>query len=486
MSSLDEIRAERVKKLQVLKERGILPYPADSKRDKTNSSFLSDFEQLLNNQNKIVLAGRVMSVRTHGGSVFFDIFDGTDKIQVFLKKDEAGEELFELFEQVVDQGDFLEVDGLAYKTKRGEKSLLASSWRMLSKSLLPIPSEWFGLKDADERYRKRFLDFLLNKDLREVFYKKTKFWDETRQFLKKHGFLEVETPTLELTTGGAEARPFRTHHNDFDLDVYLRISIGELWQKRLMAAGFQKTFEIGRAYRNEGSSPEHLQEFTNMEFYSAFMDYQEGMVFTEEMIKTVVQNVFGTFKFSTKGHELDLEGDWPKLDYVETVKRITGIDVLTAREGEMKEKLDELKISYEGKNRERLTDTLWKYCRRQISGPAWLINHPKIVSPLSKSKKDNPELTERVQMILAGAEMTNGFSELNDPIDQKERFEIQQRLLESGDVEAMMPDWDFVEMLEYGMPPTFGFAYGDRLFATLIGLPIREIQLFPLMKPKGD
>jgi len=319
-----------------------------------------------------------------------------------------------------------------------------------------------------------------------MFLQKSRFWDVTRDFLKKNNFLEVETPTLEVTTGGAEATPFQTHHNDFDMDVYLRISVGELWQKRLMGAGYPKTFEIGRIYRNEGSSPEHLQEFTSMEFYAAYMDYREGMEFTKEMIKKVVADVFGKTKFTTRGHTFDLGGTWEEIEYVNVVKEMTGINVLEAGESEMESKLKELGVDYAGENKERLTDSLWKYCRKQISGPSFLIHHPKLVSPLSKALPENPLLTERVQLILAGSEVTNGFSELNDPIDQKERFEAQKKLLDGGDSEAMMYDWEYVEMLEYGIPPTFGFAYGDRLFSFLVDKPIRETILFPLMKPQNQ
>jgi len=324
----------------------------------------------------------------------------------------------------------------------------------------------------------------MNPEIKDIFIKKEKFWDATRKFLKKEGFLEVETPTLEITTGGAEAKPFQTHHHDFDIDVYLRISVGELWQKRLLAAGFPRVFEIGRCYRNEGSSPEHTQEFTNMEFYASYMDYRQGMEFTEKMIKEVVQESFGTLKFETHEAKINLSKKWERITYVDTIKKMLKIDVLEASEKEMMKKLDELKVKYEGVNKERLTDSLWKHCRKQIVGPAWLIDVPKLVSPLSKAKPENPLLTERVQLILAGAEMTNGFSELNDPVDQAERFEVQRKLIKAGDKEAMMPDDEFVEMLEHGMPPAFGFAYGERLFAFLADKPIRETQMFPLMRPK--
>ncbi len=248
-----------------------------------------------------------------------------------------------------------------------------------------------------------------------------------------------------------------------------------------------QTFEIGRVYRNEGSSPEHLQEFTNIEFYAAYMDYMKGIDFTERMIKTVVEQTFGTLQFTARGHSFDLSADvWPRISYVDTVKDMTGIDVLTATEDDMKAKLTELGVTYEGANKERLTDTLWKYCRKQISGPAWLIDVPKLVSPLAKAKPENPLLTERVQLILAGAECSNGFSELNDPIDQAERFALQKKLIEEGDEEAMMSDDEFVEMLEHGMPPAFGFGMGERFFAFLVDKPLRETQLFPLLKPKNE
>ena len=266
----------------------------------------------------------------------------------------------------------------------------------------------------------------------------------------------------------------------------MRISVGELWQKRLMAAGLPKTFEIGRVYRNEGSSPEHLQEFTNIEFYAAYMDYLEGMQITKELILKIADEVFETRVFTTRGHTFNLDDEWKELDYADTVKEMTGIDVLTASVKEMEEKLKELNVTYSGDNKERLTDTLWKYCRKQIAGPAFLINHPKLVSPLSKAHPENSEKTERAQLLLAGAELTNSFSELNDPVDQRKRFELQQELLEAGDDEAMMPEWEFVEMLEHGMPPTFGFGMGDRLFAFMVDKPIRETQLFPLMKPKHE
>ena len=297
--------------------------------------------------------------------------------------------------------------------------------------------------------------------------------------------MEVETPTLEVTTGGAEATPFKTFNEDFKLPLYLRISIGELWQKRLMSAGFTKTFEIGRAYRNEGSDANHLQEFTNLEFYWAYADYRDGMKFVQDLYRTIATEVFGTTKFSARGHDFDLADEWKEIDYVTEVKTQTSVNVLTATDEEMKAKLVELNVKYDGDNRERLTDTLWKYCRKNIAGPAFLINHPKLIAPLAKTRPGT-DTVEMFQPIIAGSEVGRGYSELNDPDDQRARFEVQRALLEAGDDEAMMPDYEFVEMLEHGMPPTCGFGFGERFFAFLAGKPLREVQLFPLMKPKGE
>jgi len=485
MSSIDEIKDTRIKKLQLLRQRGMNPYPAESKREISLKNAVDGFNDLEKNKETKWIAGRVMSIRGQGAIVFITLNDGTGAFQGLLKKDVIGDEKFNFWSEVVDIGDFIEIQGTFFKTNRGEKTLEIKDWHMLSKSLRPLPEKWHGLQDVEERFRKRYLDILMNPEIKDLFKKKAKFWDATRNFLRKENFLEVETPTIEITTGGAEARPFKTHYNDFDIDVYMRISVGELWQKRLLAAGFERVFEIGRIYRNEGSSPEHTQEFTNLEFYAGYMDYIQGMDFTERMIKEVAKETFGSLQFEIHGHKIDLSPKWEHIAYVDTIKKILGIDVLSASGKEMIKKLDELGVKYEGSNLERLTDSLWKHCRKQIIGPAWLIDVPKLISPLSKAKPGNPLLTERVQLILAGAEMTNGFSELNDPIDQKERFEVQRKLIEKGDEEAMMPDDEFVEMLEYGMPPAFGFAYGERLFAFLVDKPLRETQLFPLMRPKN-
>lgn len=482
MSSLEEIRHDRIKKRELLRAAGMNPYATRTERTHEVKEVLENFEDLSSEETAVIIAGRVISVRRHGGSAFADIDDGSARVQVFLSRDALGKRLFDLLNDTIDAGDFIEVKGVPFLTKRSAEAVAAEDWRILTKSIQAIPSEHFGLKDEEERYRKRYLDLLLDPAQKEIFAKKALFWDTARDFMKRHNFSEVETPTLEVTTGGAEARPFKTHHNDFDMNVYLRISIGELWQKRLMAAGYTKTFEIGRAYRNEGSSPEHLQEFTNLEFYLAYADYHDGMKLVRDLYRELALKCFGTTKFTTRGHTFDLMDDWIEIDYVEEIRRQTSIDVLHSSKTEMESKLQELGVKYEGDNKERLTDTLWKYCRKQISGPAFVVNHPVLIAPLAK-KHEGREVVERFQPILAGSEIGNGYSELNDPEEQAKRFAEQQKLLESGDEEAMMPDYEFVEMLEYGIPPTCGFGFGERLFAFLMDKPLREVQMFPLMRP---
>jgi lysyl-tRNA synthetase class 2 len=483
MASLEEIKEGRLQKLEILKGRGIDPYPSKVPRDFDIATLKSDFKKFETDNKPVSVAGRVMAIRGQGAILFAVLFDGTERIQVIIKKDSIKEDLFSLFVDTVDVGDFISVTGVPVVSKTGEESIMADSWTMAVKSLLPLPEKWAGLQDIEERYRKRYLDFLMNFDLHDLMEKKARFWEVTRQFMKDHGFLEVETPTLETTTGGAEATPFKTHHNDYDLDVFLRISVGELWQKRLMAGGFPKTFEIGRVYRNEGTSMEHAQEFTNMEFYWSFADYNDGMNLVRDLYIAIAKNVFGVTKFTSRGHTFDLETEWQKIDYCQEILRQTGIDVLTASEKDMMKKLEELGVKYDGVNRERLTDTLWKYCRKNISGPAFLINHPEIVAPLAKSVAGT-DVVQMFQPIIAGSEVGRGYSELNDPIDQRKRFELQQKLIDSGDSEAMMADYEFVEMLEHGMPPTCGFGFGERFFAILADKPLRELQTFPLMKPK--
>ncbi len=483
MASLEELRAERIKKLDALQALGISSYPSASSRTHELKDVLATFSELESTQKEIVVNGRVMTSRGQGAISFIDLYDGTTRMQVVIKLPESPEETMKFYRDYVDTGDFVEITGTAFVTKSGQQSILVTKVSMLSKALLPLPDKYHGIQDEELRMRERYLDILTNEELRDMFVKKAKFWQVVRTFLNAKGYLEVETPTIEVTTGGAEARPFATHHNDFDMDVYMRICVGELWQKRLMAAGFPRTYEIGKAYRNEGSSPDHLQEFTNCEFYTGYSNYEDGMKLVQELYRTIAQEVFGTTTFTTRGHTFNLADDWRHVNYREEILSQTGIDLDTATDEEIVKKLEELHVKYDGTNRERLTDTIWKYCRKNISGPAFLVNHPVLVAPLAKKNNDGTTV-QQFQPILGGSELGRGYSELNDPLDQRKRFEKQQELLASGDEEAMMPDWEFVEMLEHGMPPTCGFGFGERLFAFLIDKPIRETQMFPLVKPK--
>jgi lysyl-tRNA synthetase class 2 len=487
MASLDEIRNTRIEKMKMLQAKGINAFPAKTDKQYFLREVIENFEDLTK-KDSVILAGRVLAVRGQGALIFFNINDGTGSIQGLLKKDEMDAEVFDLFVNTVDLGDFVEISGKLFVTKRGEKTLQVNAWKMLTKSLLPLPDKWDGLQDEEGRLRKRYLDVIFNPEVKEMIEKRSRFWAATREFLMNKGFMEVETPILENTTGGAEAKPFITHHNALDMEVYLRIS-PELWLKRLMVAGFPKVFEIGRIFRNEGMDAEHLQDYTQMECYEAYSDYEKGMKFIEEMYRFIAEKTFNTLKFKIKNFDIDLGQKWEIYDYTEIIKKMTGVDINTADLEEVEMKLKTLKVVYErGEvfNLTRAIDNLWKYCRKQIAGPGFLINVPVMMEPLAKRMESNPNLVERFQVILAGSEMGKGFSELNDPVDQAGRFAEQAKLREEGDDEAQMTDSDFVEALEHGMPPTFGFGFAERLFSFLMDKPIRECQIFPLLKPKKD
>ena len=487
MASIEEIRAERLRKLELLKSRGVDPYPSKVPRDYALSEIRERFSVLEAKKKLVALVGRVMAIRGQGAIQFVVLNDGTATFQAVFKRDVLGEEQMDFFSEVADIGDFIGVSGELLVTQRGEESIMATSWSMAAKSLLPLPEKWHGLQDPEEKLRKRYLDILFDPELRELFIKKSKFWNAIRSFMLAEGFLEVETPVIENTTGGADAKPFATHHNALDIDVYLRISAGELWQKRLMVAGYPKVFEIGRIFRNEGMSPEHAQDYTQLEFYWSYANYEDGMMLVERMYKHVAQETFGTLKFTIHDHEVDLGGEWARYDYAETIKKMTGIDIESSSVSirtDISEKLNSLGVQHDpSDNFPRLVDTLWKYCRKQLSGPGFLVNVPAFMSPLAK-RSANVTTVEQFQPIIAGSEVGKGYSELNDPIDQAVRFQEQQRMRDAGDAEAQMYDHDFVEALEHGMPPTCGFGVSERFFAFLANRPIREAQLFPLMKPK--
>ena len=470
----------RLKKLAEIKEAGINPYPAGFEKKHL-------VEEIKNSKDgkRLVTAGRIMTIREMGKLAFCHIEDVSGRAQIALKKDVLGDEKFKFFIKKFDMGDFVGVEGEVFTTHKGEKTLLVKSYELLAKAVLPMPEKFHGLKDEEEKLRKRYLDMIANPEVRQMFIKKSKYYQAMREFLRGKGFVEVETPALENTTGGADARPFVTHHNALDIDVYLRISAGELWQKRLMVAGFEKTFEMGRVFRNEGMDVEHLQDYNFMEYYWAYADWNDGMKLTEELVKYIAQEVFNTLKFKIRGFDVDLDKKWEKYNYRQEVRKQTGVDIEKTSVKEIKKKLQELKVEYEDfDSLERGIDNLWKYCRRSISGPGYLVYPPKIISPLAKESEDYSGYVERYNLILAGSELCNGYSELNDPIDQEERFKAQAKLREAGDEEAQMHDKEFVEALKHGMPPTTGLGISERLFSFFMDKSIRECQIFPLMKPK--
>ena len=488
MGREDQIVQERLKKIAELRKLGINPYAYSFDKKNSSSELQKKYAKLKEDErtkDSVKIAGRVMTIRDMGNLVFSHIQDSSGKIQIVLQKGETNPKQLEIFQKFVDAGDFVGVEGIVFKTRRGEVSILVKSVEILTKSMLPLPEKWHGIQNDDERLRKRYLDIIMNPEAKEMFVKKAKFWRTIRNFMLDHGFLEVETPILETSAGGASATPFNTHHNALDTDVYLRISMGELWQKKLMVAGYEKTFEIGRQFRNEGMDIEHLQDYSQMEFYWSYADYKDGMKLTEELYKKVAMEVLGTLKFKTHGYDVDLGKKWENYDYESLIKEKTGINIYKDDEKKMMKKLDELKIEYDKRvDKWRLVDILWKVCRKQLSGPGFLINQPVEVSPLAKRSREDPRKVEQFQIIIAGSELGNGYSELNDPLDQEERFMKQQEMKEKGDTEAQEHDKGFVEALKYGMPPTCGFGVSERLFSYLLDKPIRECVIFPLMKPE--
>ena len=486
MAREEETIKERIKKIGEMKKNKVEPYAYKFERKETCLGLQEKHKKLENEKfaEKTNVAGRVLSIRDLGKIAFLVLQDSSGKIQIVLQEGETEKKQLELFKNYVDSGDIIGVEGKVFRTKRGELSILTENIEILTKALKPLPDNFYGLKDDEERYRKRYLDIILNPEVRNLFIKKQKFWSTIREFLLKREFLEVETPVLENSAGGASATPFSTHHNAMDIDVYLRISMGELWQKKLMVAGYEKTFEIGRQFRNEGMDIEHLQDYTQMEFYWAYADFNDGMKLAEEMYKKIAIEVLGNLKFKTQGYEVDLGKKWELYDYEILIKEKTGINIYKDDEKKIKKKLDELKVEYDKRSDKwRLIDILWKYCRKQLSGPGFLINQPVEISPLAKRSRKDSKKVEQFQIIIAGSELGNGYSELNDPIDQEERFKKQQEMKEKGDTESMSHDKEFIEALMYGMPPTCGFGVSERLFSYLVDKPIRECVIFPLMRP---
>lgn len=508
LTPLEQVRAT---KRDALEAAGIVCFPErfertgviESVREKAASltpSPLSGIEKT--GLEKVALAGRIIWRRRHGELMFMDIKDQSWTMQIVLTKKDSlsllngkggtiqevtidGKvlDIFDLVDKYFDVGDFIGFSGLAYNNQRSQPTVHIDQIQLLTKAIAPLPEKHHWLKDEEERFRRRYLD-MLDPEVQARIIRRSKYFSSMRRFFEDQWFLELDTPRLENTTWWADARPFQTHYNAFDADVFLRISAGELWQKRLMAGGFERSFEIGPVFRNEWVSPEHAQDYMQMEVYWAYADYKDMMWLVKDLYLHVIDATYGKRKFSIHGHEVDFDKEWETLDYTELIREKTGIDIFTSTEEEMVAKLKKLWAHYEAGNRPRLVDYLWKYIRKSISGPAFLINEPKFTSPLAKSDVHNPELTHRFHVIMAGSEVGNGYSELNDPIDQLERFEAQQALRDAWDDEAQMTDLEFVDMLKHGMPPTAGFGVSERLFAFLEDRPIRDCQTFPYVRRK--
>ena len=490
MATLKELRDERLRKLENLRQLGINPYPAEAQRTHHIGQVHAEFNSLEGQPLKVV--GRIVSIRKFGKIAFIVIKDASGELQLFWRRNEAAEanransELLITDISLLDSGDFIEARGKLIKTQTGEESIDIETLRLLTKSLRPMPTKQDGFTNKEERFRRRYIDMNVNEDVRQRFVRRSKFWQATRDFLNQNEFVEVNVPVLEHTTGGADANPFVTHMDALNQDFYLRIS-HELPLKRLLGAGFEKVYDIGPRFRNENYSDEHLPEHVAMEWYWAYADWQGGMKFMTDMYRYVLQNTFGTLKFKLAEFEVDLGKEWEQWDYVETIQNRYGINALDCTLEQVKKALADNKLEVEQtENLARGIDKLWKNVRKDVAGPIWLINTPLFISPLSKANPDRPDTVQRFQPIMAGSELGNGFSELNDPVEQLNRFVEQQQLRDSGDDEAMMLDIDFVEMLEYGMPPACGWGYSERVFWIFEGVTAREGVPFPQLRQEVD
>ena len=483
MTTLNDYRDERLKKLAEIRELGIDPYPAKSRRNTKISLVLNHFDE--KDGQTVCVAGRIMAIRSFGKIAFVKIRDYFGEIQIFMQTtDEIPAGQFGIKQlRLLDTGDFIEAEGTVGKSSTGEISIFANSVRLLTKSLRPLPG-YDGFTNKEERYRRRYVDMNVNPEVRERLVRRSKFWQATRDFMTEHGFVEVNTPVLEVTTGGADANPFVTHMDALDQDYYLRIS-QELPLKRLLGGGFEKVFDIGPRFRNEGVDDEHLPEHIAFESYAAYENYEDGMELYEAMIKYVAKETWGTLQFKVGGFEVDLDCKWPRIKYADLLMEKFSIDVFNPDRAKILAILKEHNAPADPEmNDARLLDNLWKLIRKTSAGPYWLIEEPLSLSPLAKKVEDNPLVTQRFHPIIAGTEMGNGYSELNDPIDQLERFEEQQAMRDAGDDEAQMLDMDFVEMLEYGMPPACGWGNSERNFWLLEGVSGREAVPFPIIKTK--
>ncbi|MEK9209204.1 MAG: lysine--tRNA ligase [Patescibacteria group bacterium] len=493
---LEEIRKTRIEKLKKLKEAGMEPYPISCKRDFYLAEVLADFSKLSKRKTPLNLVGRLLAIREHGGSLFCDFADGSTsltaggpaKLQAYLKKDIIGEKLFSLFKEAVDVGDFLEFQGKLFLTKKKEKTIEIKEWRMLAKSLRPLPEKWHGLQDIEERFRKRYLDILMNKEVRERFFLRSKIISELRKFLEKEGFVEAETPILQPLAGGAAAQPFITHHNALVIDLYLRIA-PELYLKRLLIAGLPKVYELGRNFRNEGIDAFHNPEFTLLEFYEAYSNAGNQRDFIEKMFRALVKNLFKRTFIEYNGDKIDFSKEFKVISFFEVLKRFALlVNAETASEEDFKLKAKQFGIEVSASDsKEKIADNIFKkICRPKIIQPTFIVDYPAGLLPLAKSFEKNKEMADAFQLVVGGLELVKGFSELNNPLEQKERFLRQEEAWAKGDLEAGESDDDFLEAMEYGMPPAGGVGIGlDRLAMLFANVKnIKEVILFPTMKPK--
>ncbi len=481
---LEDYRNERLRKLEEIREKGVDPYPSKSHRNCKIIEVVDHFDE--KKGQEVCVAGRIVAIRSFGKLVFLKLRDVTSEVQIFMKvvPDETPKGLLGAKDvKLLDIGDFIEATGTIDKSQTGEISVFANFVRLLTKTLRPLPEKF---TNKEERYRRRYVDMNVNPEVRERLVRRSKFWQATRDFMNSHGFIEINIPVLEHTTGGADATPFVTHMNALDEDFYLRIS-HELPLKRLLGGGFEKVYDIGPRFRNEGVDDEHLPEHIAFEAYAAYENYEDGMKFYEEMMKHVCMETWGTLKFNVGGFEIDLDCEWPKYKYADLLREKYNVDVFNPDREQITKILKDngVETNFDATT-PHLIDHVWKLIRKTSAGPYWVIEEPLSLSPLAKKSSDNPLVTERFHPVIAGTEMGNGFSELNDPLDQLGRFEEQQAARDAGDEEAQMMDMDFVEMLEYGMPPACGWGNSERNFWLLEGVPGREAVPFPTMKSKDE
>ena len=485
--NLEKIKEERLKKLNKIIHSGLSPYPVFLKRDFEIQKVIKNFSKFEKAKKEIIIVGRIRSIRSHGGITFSNIEDGTGKIQIVFKEDTLGPVSYKFFLENFDIGDFIQTKGSLFKTKTGEKSLLVSDYKILAKSLRPLPDKWHGLEDVEIRFRKRYLDLIFNPEVKEKFILRSKIIQEVRNYLQKENFLEVETPILQPIYGGARAKPFKTHLNALDLDLYLRIS-PELYLKRLLVGGFEKVFEIGKCFRNEGVDRFHNPDFTMLEFYWAFSDYKILMKFTEDFLETLVKKITKKTKIIYQDKEINFKKPFPRIEFDALFKKFLKLDYDVINQKALLEKARALGLDLdENLPKFEIADEIFKkIIRPEIWQPTFVIHYPVGFQALAKPLETNPKRLANFQLIVAGLELVNSFSELNDPLEQKQRFEEQEKLYKSGFEEAQRRDEDFIEALEYGMPPAAGFGMGiDRLVILLTNsYSLREVILFPTMRPK--